>query len=257
MSTSIPKQTHYDVLHIAQTATADEIKAAYRSLIIECHPDKLTSSSATNNKNENCCNDVHIIVSEGLSAIDIDDDDGKEEDDTCNHPPRYSHTKSETSNNMSESSSKPIQSTTKEEAEESSKQTESLVFHQIQTAFNCLRDPTKRRQYDEHISRKEEREKWKWKGAIEVNLSEMESDWCCVVDDASSEEEEDVDGDTPLQKVFFHPCRCGDNFSVIQDELLQSIDNTKCGGDLLTNRVWQCDSCSLTIRIYIDIKVSD
>ena len=254
MSTGIlPKQTHYDVLHIAQTATVDEIKAAYRSLVIEYHPDKLTSSSATNNKNENCCNDVHI-VSEGLSAIDIDDDDG-EEDDICN-PPCCNHTKSETSNGMGESSSQPIQSTTKEEAEESSKQTESSVFHQIQTAFNCLRDPTKRHQYDEHISRKEEREKWKWKGAIEVNLSEMESDWCCVVDDASSEEEED-DGDRPLQKVFFHPCRCGDNFSVIQDELLQSIDSTKCDGDVLTNRVWQCDSCSLTIQIHIDIKVSD
>lgn len=91
----------------------------------------------------------------------------------------------------------------------------------------------------------------------------MECDWCCVVDEESSDDdhEEDItsvaDGDMPLQKAFFYPCRCGDTFQVIQEELLESIDDTKSDpidkDNIFTNRVWRCESCSLMIRIHIDI----
>ena len=224
------KQTHYDVLQISHSATPDEIKAAYRSLVIGYHPDKQQSSSIVKN-NENCIDTQ--ILSKGLSAIDFDDDaEGNGEISACNND----NTETEKSALIAcEIGDMPTQNST--------------IFHQLQAAYHCLRDPDKRRQYDESISRQEERDEWKRKGAVEVNLSEMECDVCCVVDEDNSDDEEEGQADakdegSPLQKVYFYPCRCGDTFQIMQEEVLQSIGNS---------RVWQCDSCSLTIRINIDI----
>src|SRR5450759_3989110 len=36
-----PDETYYDLLKIAETASQDEIKAAYKRISHECHPDKL------------------------------------------------------------------------------------------------------------------------------------------------------------------------------------------------------------------------
>ena len=74
------------------------------------------------------------------------------------------------------------------------------------------------------------------------------------------EENPDSDEDTKLQKVFFHPCRCGDTFQVFLEELMESFDDAKNVSDmniLFSNRVWQCESCSLTIQIEIDIKIDE
>ncbi|KAL7543082.1 hypothetical protein ACHAXR_012407 [Thalassiosira sp. AJA248-18] len=129
----------------------------------------------------------------------------------------------------------------------------------MQAAYQCLRDPAKRRKYDEVLRRNEEREEWKWKGSLEVNLSEMECDLCCVVDEDNSDEEDDATGDEDtLEKVFFHPCRCGDTFQIVQEELQESISKTGTPWDknaMFTDRVWQCESCSLTIRINVDIDI--
>ena len=246
------KQTHYDILNIPQTATQEEIKFAYRSLIINCHPDKQSADNTDKEEENNTCEDV--IDSLGLSAIDIDEDtnDNGQIDTLLNKNKQTIIPSSKTES---------ISNTIEEKQQEETR----LLFHNIQAAYNCLRDPMKRRQYDEHISRNDEKESWKLKGAIEVNLSEMECDWCCVVDeddDSDNTDDESNRGesvtrdinDDDLQKVFFHPCRCGDTFQIVKEELLESIDDTNCSEDivLLTNRVWQCDSCCLTIRIHVD-----
>lgn len=252
------KQTHYDILNIPQTATQEEIKFAYRSLIINCHPDKQIANKNDKEGENNTCEDV--IISSGLSAIDIDEDINEDTNDNGQIDDTQSNKNKQTiipSSLKTES----ISNTIEEKQQEESR----LLFLNIQAAYNCLRDPMKRRQYDEHISRNDEKESWKLKGAIEVNLSEMECDWCCVVDeddDSDSTDDERNRGgsithdinDDDLQKVFFHPCRCGDTFQIVKEELLESIDDTKCsdGIVLLTNRVWQCDSCCLTIRIQVD-----
>lgn len=253
LATSSSKQTHYDILKISQSSTQEEIKFAYRSLIINCHPDKQSANNTGKEEENNTCDD--IIVSLGLSAIDIDEDTIEDTNDNIK----------ESKNNQTTIPSSKTESISN--AEEKQQEETRLLFHNIQAAYNCLRDPTKRRQYDEHISRNDEKEIWKLKGAIEVNLSEMDCDWCCVVDeddidDSNSTDDEsnrggsathDINGDD-LQKVFFHPCRCGDTFQIVKEELLESIDDTKYseGIVLLTNRVWQCDSCCLTIRIHVD-----
>jgi hypothetical protein len=242
-----PRQTHYDVLQISHTATMDEIKAAYRALIIECHPDKLSS---VHNNYEHKQHHVHAsnvkAISETLSGIDIDIDDAKEEtpDEIINDDKR------DTVRNHASTLSEVNVATLPREDDKLSKD-DATIFHQLQVAYHCLRDPDKRRQYDETIRRTEERVEWIWKGASTVKLSDMECDWCCVVD----EENGDTDEDTALQKVFFYPCRCGDTFQVLLEELLESVHEPKNVTDAYTNRVWQCESCSLTIRVKIDIDV--
>jgi len=251
------KQTHYDILKIKQSATQEEIKFAYRSLIINCHPDKQTANNTDKEEENITCEEV--IDSLGLSAIDIDEDTTEDTNDNSQIDDTQSNKNKQTS--IPSSKTESISNTKEEEREETK------LFHNIQAAYNCLRDPMKRRQYDEHISRNEEKELWRLKGAIEVNLSDMECDWCCVVDEDDDNDSDNTDdernrggsithdiNDDDLQKVFFHPCRCGDTFQIVREELLESIDNTKSREDivLLTNRVWQCDSCCLTIQIHVD-----
>lgn len=243
-SDTAPTPTHYDILQISHTATQDEIKAAYRSLVIGCHPDKLSSV----HNNDGASNVVPI--SETLSSIDIGIDDATTEEIINVN----SHETAENHPSLSEVD------LTKLQTEEVSEQN-ATTFHQLQAAYNCLRDPDTRRQYDESMSRTEERAEWKWKGASEVKLSDMESDWCCVVDEGNAENETNVvsstNEGTTVQKVFFYLCRCGDTFQVLQEEVLESIDDVKNVANRFTNRVWQCESCSLTIRIQVDIELDE
>ncbi len=240
------RQTHYDVLQIAHTATIDQIKAAYRSLIIGCHPDKLTSFHSNDRHKQHAS--YAITVSETLSGIDLDDAREVTSDEII---------KSDTSRNYpSQLQLNEVNGAKLPRAEYKLSDENAKTFHEIQAAYHCLRDPDKRREYDETMSRTEEREEWNRKGASTVKLSDMECDWCCVVD----EENPDSDEDTKLQKVFFHPCRCGDTFQVFLEELMESFDDAKNVSDmniLFSNRVWQCESCSLTIQIEIDIKIDE
>mmetsp|Transcript_17445 Transcript_17445/g.36810 ORF Transcript_17445/g.36810 Transcript_17445/m.36810 type:complete len:260 (+) Transcript_17445:187-966(+) len=251
-------RSHYDILQISQTATAEEIKAAYRSLIIRIHPDKSHVAS------KDTKDQLHVRTSENLHSIDIDDDDDVVYESTSDNNIETETTKSEPINKQMNENEPLIAN----ENEEESSTKDTTTFHRIQAAYHCLRDPNKRRQYDESISRKEERKEWKWKGAQQVALSEMEYDWCCVVDEENSDIEDDGAGQTtvstdddtpPLQKVFFHPCRCGDTFQIFYEELLESIGNSNNDpidkNDTLTNRIWQCESCSLSIRIHTDIDI--
>jgi curved DNA-binding protein CbpA len=241
------RQTHYDVLQISQTATAEQIKAAYHSLALRCHPDKLQAIPKNVDRAIR-----ETKKSEAFSAIDIDDED--EIYDKSTHDCHNENT-DEPSSIAAEFdlSEHPC---TEEEAS-----TQPTIFHHIQTAYNCLRDPGKRDEYDRSMSRIEEREERKWKASSSVNLSEMECDLCCVVDEGNSDCESTdkcaAENDADLYRVYFHPCRCGDTFQVVEEELRESIKSVKKWDNqgILTSRVWQCESCSLTIRIHIDIDI--
>jgi hypothetical protein len=242
------RQTHYDVLQISQTATADKIKAAYHCLALLCHPDKLQTIPK----------DVDRAIrqskkSESLSAIDINDED----DEVYDESTRDCHNEN---TDEPDSIAAEIDLSTHACAEGEAA-TQATTFHRIQAAYNCLRDPEKRDQYDRSISRIEEREERKWKTSSSVNLSEMKCDWCCVVDEGNCDSESidkcAADNGADLHRVYFHPCRCGDTFQVIEEELLESINRVKTWNNegISTSRVWQCESCSLTIRIHIDIDI--
>ncbi|KAL7472306.1 hypothetical protein ACHAXS_012632 [Conticribra weissflogii] len=277
------KKTFYDVLQISRNATPDEIKAAYRSLILCFHPDKSLQSGPISSEttNENAVNEGNSMYMSSLElklcAIDLDDDDvdGDVGDFQCNngmdvaaYKPLINSTSQIPSlpdhslnnqNNLSPSSTMKQQ-----EVGENNK-----TFLEIQAAYNCLRDSCKRREYDESLRRDQERDKWRYNGAVEVRLSEMEYEYCCVEyedesngHDTTSKKNQSVeDYETQsnldqLQKVYFYPCRCGDTFQITIDELRESLieDNSISGNfnRILSDCVWQCDSCSLSIRIHVD-----
>lgn len=47
------KKTHYDILGVRENATYEEIRASYRSSLLETHPDKSHNSSATSSLIQN------------------------------------------------------------------------------------------------------------------------------------------------------------------------------------------------------------
>jgi len=218
---------------VSTRATPDEIKKAYRALVVQCHPDKLAPSSSSCDFNyTKSSSDYSFKISKGLADIDLDDDEDEDEIDfdcvdkeqllTMKEQDLSSHTKSQ---------------------EEITKAAQ--AFHEIHTAYECLRDPKKRIQYDQSLSRDEERKEWKNKGATEVNLSDLESDMCCVINEDDGESGSSGSHDE-LQRVYFYDCRCGDTFEIFEEELLEP---TSC------ERVWQCESCSLGIRIVVDVDI--
>ena len=50
MKNSAPKSTFYHFLRVSEDATATQIKAAYRQIMSENHPDMMTSSTSNNEK---------------------------------------------------------------------------------------------------------------------------------------------------------------------------------------------------------------
>lgn len=229
-SQDVAQRTHYDVLHVSTTATPDEIKKAYRALVVRCHPDKLAPSSSSSDVNDSkASSDYSFKISKGLADIDLDDDEDDDEINVDCVDEEQLTTKAQE-----------LSSYTKTE-EEITKAAQ--AFHEIHKAYECLRDPMKRIQYDQSLSRDEERKEWKKKGATEVNLSDLESDMCCVVNEDESESSGSHD---ELQRVYFYDCRCGDTFEIFEEELLEP---TSC------ERVWQCESCSLGIKIVVDVDI--
>lgn len=228
-SQDVAKRTHYDTLLVSTKATPDEIKKAYRALVVRCHPDKLAPSLSSCNFNDDTkpsCTSS-FTISKGLADIDLDDDENSVDcvDNVLlatKEQEKSSHTKIE------------------EETTKAAK-----AFHEIHTAYECLRDPNKRMQYDQSLSRDEERKEWRKKGATEVNLSDLESDMCCIVNEEDNESDRSV-SDDELQRVYFYDCRCGDTFEIFEEELLESTSG---------EHVWQCESCSLGIRIVVDVDI--
>jgi curved DNA-binding protein CbpA len=222
------KRTYYDTLNVTTAATTEEIKKAYRALVVRCHPDKLVNVKSSDFK---CTSSDISSISKHLSDIDLDDEDDDSE------------------NNDVDSCSKNTTANTKLiEQLNSAKIKEEILkaeqeFHEIHTAYECLRDPNKRSLYDQSLSRDEERKEWKKNGATEVNLSDLESDICCVVNE---DDNSDSEGDNQLQRVYFYQCRCGDTFEIFQEEIIDSTSR---------DRVWQCESCSLGIKIHLDVDI--
>eukprot|EP00978_Attheya_sp_CCMP212_P000873 scaffold1889_cov33-Attheya_sp.AAC.1 len=67
MATSLVEEkqstrTHYEVLGVAPTAKLDEIKAAHRSLALQCHPDKTNASRHASTSMGNVEHDVLLDV---------------------------------------------------------------------------------------------------------------------------------------------------------------------------------------------------
>lgn len=121
-------------------------------------------------------------------------------------------------------------------------------FKRIQEAWECLRNPTQRRMYDDHLDRTIFRGEQDGSCTI-VNLSEMKTE-LCEIEIVEDEEEnfndisQGKDRIDSLVKVYIHTCRCGDQYEVLDEDLDFTSPN---------KNVFQCNSCTLSIIVNCDI----
>mmetsp|Transcript_11501 Transcript_11501/g.33889 ORF Transcript_11501/g.33889 Transcript_11501/m.33889 type:complete len:190 (-) Transcript_11501:264-833(-) len=125
----------------------------------------------------------------------------------------------------------------------------SASFLKVQEAWECLRDSSRKREYDESLARRRERVDLKAQKAVEVRLSQLEWEICDVEsDDFEASQTSGIGVPLSTQKVFFSNCRCGDCFELLEEELIN------CGKE--QDHVWECQTCSLAVRFIVDISLS-
>ncbi|CAH1257379.1 DNAJC24 [Branchiostoma lanceolatum] len=90
------------------------------------------------------------------------------------------------------------------------------MFVAVDKAWKTLGDPTLRKEYDARLNEKTVSQEFPVDE--EITLADMDFD-------------EDQD-------VFLYPCRCGDDYSVCEDEVEDGRDMVIC-----------CSTCSLTVRV--------
>lgn len=209
--------THYDILGIPETATLDEIKAAHREKAKQYHPDRQRmqhTSDGDSNSNRS-----------GIINRDHED-----------------------------------------------------LFIQIQMAWECLRDAETRAKYDDMLRRKRDQEYGMLCKAQVVKLSDMKVELCEVVVKDEDEDDDDLeDGgggsdsgggngekddvlltnmtrkeedeeDDAVQCVYTYPCRCGDMFEILQQDLPLSSSSSSSSSSVLL----ECQSCGLSIQVHCD-----
>ena len=186
-STVKKDETHYTILGVCKEDDLATIKAAHRSLALQCHPDKQQPTDPKDNSQER--------------------------------------------------------------------------FLKIQKAWECLRDADARKLYDDSLDRTMEQNQTRIDKAKPVLLSEMTCEVCDVEIDLDEDESNggQID-DCPSpaveqQNVYSLPCRCGYEFEILEDELMfDSCPNRNevNFGDGEPTNIWECQNCSLTIRVIKD-----
>ena len=276
--------THYDVLGVSPNASLDEIKAAHRKLSLLLHPDKQARSAQTSgelDKDEQ--EHEEQVKRSSLHDIDGDDDDDENDDedelidcDEIDMTERLNNVKldGDSKAKCSRKEAKDGDNTRSEEANggndkqytsesvtTSSDKTSKYTFRQIHTAWETLRDPTKRAAYDDDLALKSEKKASKLDKAVPVKLSEMEEilfqedEGECNDGAEEYHDHDDADFDNENYLVAFcYQCRCGDEIQVLQEELLGKGEQTNQPGD--TN-VFECPSCCLCIRVEIDMSLDE
>eukprot|EP00956_Cyclotella_meneghiniana_P011327 scaffold15934_cov52-Cyclotella_meneghiniana.AAC.15 len=221
-----PQASHYETLGISSTATAEEIKRAYRRLVLQHHPDKLKDG------------DTSSLFADGAQTVLETTEASIIGYDTANNDPRLDNNDtrraSQSNNNISKDNNSNNGVTTS--------------FHQIQTAYTTLRNPTTRHQYDTALERISHTSNLQYTAASLVYTSEMDMEKCIIT--VSDEEECEVE-----TTMYCYECRCGYVFEILHEELLPTLDDTSDDDDNheeKEGKVWNCGGCSLMIRVVVD-----
>ena len=269
--------THYDVLGVGPDASLEEIKAAHRRLSLLLHPDKQQQKKSSIETNKSACTEQ--VATKTSSLHDIDDDD---EEDVTDVGESAQNDINEQLNNLaleesqaqsrssatdeakSEDGSNGVDKKDEQETDQSSGTPMKYTFRQIHTAWETLRDPTKRAAYDEDLALKSKRKASKVDKAVTVKLSEMEE----ILLEEEGEHDNgtgdrdhdeyynhDVDDfdDENCQVAYCYQCRCGDEIEVLQEELVEKNDE-KYSDD---SNVFECPSCCLCIRVEVDMELDE
>lgn len=134
-------------------------------------------------------------------------------------------------------------------------------FLKVQEAWECLRDSSRRKKYDESLSRKKELSDAKAQKAVEVRLSTLDCEVCDIEsDDEEESQPSGIGARLSTQKVFLHHCRCGDCFEILEEDLfsreggrMQKDSTSKKQAD----NVWECQSCSLGVKFIVDMQLGN
>ena len=214
-----PSRTHYETLGVEENADFTTIKNAHRKLALRFHPDKLV---AKKNRSITDCDPNIDPVAPDAPVAPVE-----ENSSTANY---YD---SKNINNDDE------------------------MFKKIQTAWECLSDDKKRREYDDTLGRMRERSHGNLIKAQNVTLSEMTVEICDVEDsdndddnvntniskeEGNKEYRGDCNEEEQSQTLYSFTCRCGDTFEMLEEEL-----NFDHGAQ--SKNIFQCESCSLLINV--------
>lgn len=243
--------THYSVLGVANTASLSEIKAAHRRLARRSHPDKRTHSGTLEIRNNRQSVSKAIPTAGGGEKNVLVDTLIGDRTDSCAIGSSTQDTSAFDTGNEADADA---------DADGN--------FRRIQMAWECLRDPTKRKNYDDELARKYESALSKVNKAVVIRLSEMDCEVCEVENDRNEEDDlsdaagtsnraenhsNNIGEDNQVQRVYVHKCRCGEDFEIFEDELglvegTDSVDSS-CG----IENVFECQSCCLLIRVVVDV----
>ena len=269
--------THYEILGVKSDASLEEIKAAHRRLSLLLHPDKQQQKKSSIETNKSACTEQ--VTTKTSSLHDIDDDD---EEDGIDAGESAQSDINEQLNNLaleesqaqsrssatdeakSEDGSNGVDKKDEQEADQSSETPIKYTFRQIHTAWETLRDPTKRAAYDEDLALKSKRKASKVDKAVTVKLSEMEEivfeeegEHDNGTGDRDHDEYYDHDADDledeNCQVAYCYQCRCGDEIEVLQEELVEKNDQ-RYSDD---SNAFECPSCCLCILVEIDLELDE
>ena len=214
-----PQASHYETLGISSTATAEEIKRAYRRLVLQHHPDKLKDG------------DTSSLFADGAQTV-LETTEACIDCNTANNDPRLDNDDTRTTSQSNKNISK----------DNNSNNGVTTSFHQIQTAYTTLRNPTTRHQYDTALERISHTSNLQYTAASLVYTSEMDMEKCIIA--VSDEEECEVE-----TTMYCYECRCGYVFEILHEELLHDNSDNENNHE---GKVWNCGGCSLMIRVVVD-----
>jgi len=239
---------YYDLLNVSPAASYEEIKVSYRNLVLQYHPDKKKQQQQLEEEAEE-------RPQQYSSLNDLDDDENDNETMV-----------NETTNEInSVSSPSSQQQQTKEEEEEL--EILQQKFNSIQLAWETLRNTKNRQKYDDDLHSQQYQQLHKMKYDAKIQLSQMNCELCHVVgsdEDDIDEQEEEKNDTEQLQKVYTYSCRCGDEFEIVEEDIITmngqppSNDNgpkMRKGEGGNNECLFQCQSCSLSLLVELDLVI--
>jgi DnaJ domain len=237
---------HYQVLQLAPDASQEQIRSSFHRLARELHPDRRRRKPTTvlTTPNSSCCGETDDLVHS--SSL---------------HEYRVSGIRSEP-NGPVIPSARPmmINGNHEHKNETEDDDDDDERFRQVQDAYRCLHDPSRRPEYDEALRLQENRRKTRRRNAIALEMSDCR--WVESTPDNSHQgiqfsdhkninnhQQESADAkhrtalnaDDDGSAVLVYTCRCG--------EQLYPLEEVELGEFVADDGLLDCPGCSAVYNV--------